>query len=449
MTPLRSLSVPFWLLIFSGVWVLLLLPGGAVFVDPPESPACDFSQPQTVFATTLQETVVTPDIAPAALHAILQAGQLVLVNENPANSDLPWLTTAGILVQAPPDQVYDVIQDVDRYPEFMPQTESTRKEAVTEAVDRVFYELGIKILFLKVKVPYSVYHYNRPPHRVDWVMADGDFDCNYGAYEVVPVPGKPGQTLLFYTSYALPRNRVVKMFFDKIPSLDMMINLSTGILVVKAIKQRAENLVGRDKPEAGGEPSLLPGTLPVQYSETLAAMAGRGELVLLEDTDPMYYTGGVVIDRHLTDVYRDMRHLEGPPSISRHYSMKILEENENTARVRMRTVFHLMIDFDAEVIADYVFQPPDRCTWTGRDGGDVEGVAGCWKLTALGEEQTLLWYRNTSDLKSQGFLMRRLLKIEPTFEQAIQACQTMYVVSDTRKYCEASADERQKMAAED
>jgi len=185
-----------------------------------------------------------------------------------------------------------------------------------------------------------------------------------------------------------------------------------------------------------------------EYPDTLALLAGRGKVVMIEDTDPVYYTGGVVVDRSQEEAYASVADLEGMASIAKQVETTVLERGENTARVKIRTVIPLMIDFDSEYVLDYKFEPPRRFSWTQEPGGDIEGVAGSWELIGLPGDKTLAFYRNTSDLASQGVMMRQLLKVQPSFELAIQASQTMYMVSDMKKYSEASPEERNRMAEE-
>jgi ribosome-associated toxin RatA of RatAB toxin-antitoxin module len=408
----------------------------------------DFSNPAEVFKATTSETVTGRGIDPAALYEILQSGQIVIINDNPNNPDIPWMTTAGILVNAPAEQVFHVIEDIDKYPEFMPQVNDASVEKLTDDVDLIFYELGIQVLFLKVKVPYSVYHWNRPPNRVDWTMAGGEFNANMGAYEVVAVPGHADKSMLFYTSYALSRNPVVVQMFDTIPQLDLMINLSAGTLVVLAMQQRAEEMYvnsgGKVEKDRAGAVEFT--RLMSERAQTLAKLSSRGKIVMIENTDPIYYTGGLVVDRPIEEVYECVSDPVGLSSVTRQVGAEILEQEGNKGRIKYHTVINLVVDFDSYYTVNYESDPPRRMSWVGEPGSDIEGVAGSWDLVPLEKGKTLAFYRNTSDLKSQGVMMRQLLKIEPTFEQAIQASQTQLATLDMKRYCEASSAQRKKMA---
>ncbi len=408
----------------------------------------EFDNPDKVFQTTTSESVIGSGADPHALYQVLRSGQFVIVNDKPNNSDIPWLTTEGILVNAPQEQVYEVIQDYDHYGEFMPQVGSAANTRVTDEVDRIDYELAIQILFVRVKIPYAVYHWNQPTHRVDWVMAGGEFTSNYGAYEVIPVPDQPERSMLFYTSFSQPRNKVVVSLFSQVPNLDMMINLSTGILVVEAMKNKAE----QEYAKKGGKtaPPKKEKMLEMirEYPETLAILAERGKLIVLEDNQPRYYSGGIIVNKPRAEVYKAITDFEGITSISKNNEMLVLEKTETAARVKVHTVINLVIDFDTKYIVNYKLEPPQRVSYKQEPGGDIEGVAGSWELIELESDKTLVFYRNTADLHSHGIMMRQLLKLQPSFGYAIQASQTQWVISDTKLWAEASPKQRKKLAAQ-
>ncbi len=407
----------------------------------------DFSKPEEVYKATLAESVTKLGIDARTLYAIMRAGQIVIVNDHPASPELPWLTTAGCIVNAPPEHTFDVVTDISKYPEFMPQTNKAEVTPVTDHIVRVDYELGINVLLVTIDVPYSVYHYHQPPRRTDWVMAAGDFEANVGAYEVVPIPGDKNRCLLFYTSYSLPRNSLVNSLFDKIPLLDMMINLSTGTLVVKALKSRVETLWkaqgGQVTAPTGAVPTLP--TLLKNQSDALARLSSRGKLVVIEDTKPPYYSGGIVVNAPMSEVYHAATHLDEMSAMSRYYSAVYRERSESAAVIDYTSIIPLMVDFTSKYTLDAKFFPPNRVTWVGEPGGDLEGIAGSWEMVPLSDTKTLVFYRNTSDLGSQGYLMRKILAVEPTFEMAIQACQTQFLVADMKTWCEAGPEKQRKL----
>jgi hypothetical protein len=238
----------------------------------------------------------------------------------------------------------------------------------------------------------------------------------------------------------------VVSLFNKIPNLDMMINLSAGTLVVEAMKKHAEELYAKSGGKTAGPGQIEFQTLIDSQAEALAKLAARGKLVALEYSKPRYYTGVIPVNKPREAVYDAVTDFEGTASISKNLFMNVVEKSDTAAKVKIRTVINLVIDFDTTYVADYKLKKPERVDWVGEPGGGIQGVAGSWQLKDLSGAKTLLVNRNTSDLASQGFSMQQLLKIEPSFEQAIQASQTILVVTDAKRFAEASPDERKKMA---
>ena len=105
-------------------------------------------------------------------------------------------------------------------------------------------------------------------------------------------------------------------------------------------------------------------------------------------------------------------------------------------RIQAKTVLKLFIDLKTKFKANYHLDPPSKMVWEQEPCRDIEGEAGSWEFIPLEKAKTLVLFRHTSDLSSQGMLMRRLLKIEPSFEQAIQASMVQYILNDNKAWAE-------------
>ena len=119
----------------TGAIIIILLCIGIVFspsgqANDNEYIKYDFSSPDKVFKATINETVVKQEIKPDILFQFLKIGQLVIVNDHPNHPDIPWLTTSGILVNAPPDQVMRVICDYKNYPAMIPQVDEANSKRI-------------------------------------------------------------------------------------------------------------------------------------------------------------------------------------------------------------------------------------------------------------------------------------------------------------------------------
>ena len=67
--------------------------------------------------------------------------------------------------------------------------------------------------------------------------------------------------------------------------------------------------------------------------------------------------------------------------------------------------------------------------------GQLKGVSGGWTLVEA-DGGTLAQYELSSDLRSLGFFIKRLLKAEPLLETAIQASSALIVVNSIRRRAE-------------
>ncbi len=428
--------------------LVLLSPGLATAEDPTPIPH-DFSKPDQVFAATLSERFSNLGVAAHDLYLVLEAGDFVLLNRRPATREVPWLTTSGTLVNAPPALVYQVVADVSHYHEFMPETKAASATPIVPGVvDRVDLELSIQVLFTSITNAYSLYYYYQPPHRIDWVLAQGEFEANCGAFELVPVPGDPGRTILLHTSYALPRNKILGSLFARVPDLDLMVNLTTGTMMMEAIKHRAETQHAR----TGG--TVKPAAPPpdnlahlVAQAGTLGRLARRGPLTLLGRTDPPWYTGILRVRRPRNQVFDTISHIEQAAVAIPYFQAKVVEQSENGGRYEVESVIPLMIDFDAEYVMDATFAPPDQVAWTAEAGGDLEGYQGTWKLIEQGAENTLVFYHTRSNLESLGFTMRKLLEMEPLFEHGIHVSEIQRIMAGIRRWAVASPEERARLSS--
>jgi len=400
-----------------------------------QSTKYDFSHPEKVFATSLAETFASLGVSVQTLEQLLQAGELTLINTHPATKDVPWLSTDAVLVDAPLNQVYAAMSDVEHYPEFLPQVTSSRRAPVVNNIDQVFLELGIHVLLTEIKNQYSLYYYYQPPRRIDWILAEGEFEANIGSFELVPVPENSNRTILFHTSYALPRNKLLSALFSRVPDLDLMVNLTTGTMMMHAMKNHAEKLFV----QGGGviKPAPVPADIPAwlhSHAQTLAGLTGHGEVFMLERSSPTVYAGVARLSWPLEDVYYATTHMNELAANNPYLTANYLERSERKAKIKVESTISLMIDFDAEYIMDVTQKPPDRSSWTAESDGDLAGVVGSWELVSLGPKDALAIYRNTSDLNSLGFTMRKLLELEPNFAHSIHIAETRRMIGSLKAW---------------
>jgi coenzyme Q-binding protein COQ10 len=91
----------------------------------------------------------------------------------------------SIVIQAPPDEVFAVISDYERYPEFLPEVKKVKVDFGAGNVKEVTYTVDIKA---KV-ISYTLKHTARPPDELAWTMVRGEMmKGNDGAWLLRKVP---------------------------------------------------------------------------------------------------------------------------------------------------------------------------------------------------------------------------------------------------------------------
>jgi hypothetical protein len=179
------------------------------------------------------------NISPKALEQMLAAGELVLVKED-AKGNVALITSA-IVVNAPPEQVLAGIVDFPHYPEFMPSTKEVVVLSDENGVRRVSFHINFKFSVLSQTVKYVLVQHDVPGKGFWWELESGDLAKAIGSWEVIPLPG--GRTAAVYSVYSDIRSvsRIIKYFIEKEPAMDVAINASTCILVLKAIRDRVQS----------------------------------------------------------------------------------------------------------------------------------------------------------------------------------------------------------------
>lgn len=78
--------------------------------------------------------------------------------------------SCDILVRVPPEILFDVIADYERYPEFLPGLKSCRPKRTGDTVDVEFeLDLGVKT------IRYSLRHVEERPNRISWSLLKSDW----------------------------------------------------------------------------------------------------------------------------------------------------------------------------------------------------------------------------------------------------------------------------------
>lgn len=191
-----------------------------------------------------------------ALVRLLQTGPIAQVHRD-ANGKFKMAEGIAV-VEAPPQQTYEVIIDVANFANFMPQTDSV--EIVKQGPDFVDAEVELDVPVFSYE--YTMRHKFDPANlsmQADWLEGDGE--GNSARTWAEPCPGHPGWTLLHYTTRAeLPG--IITAFEDDQMVLTIGVNASTVLGVVQAIKRETERRLKEAPPVIAPVPTGTPEAKP-------------------------------------------------------------------------------------------------------------------------------------------------------------------------------------------
>jgi ribosome-associated toxin RatA of RatAB toxin-antitoxin module len=180
-----------------------------------------------------------PSIDAATIEKLVGGGQVILVEEDSAGR--VKLVTGGTLVQAPPDKVWSLITDFGGYPSWMPQTVAVTAKDAGAGIKDVTFNLNFTFSVISKKVSYTTRNTLSPPHKITWKLVEGDFARTDGAWNLVPAKGGSA-TLVFYSTYTdlASMGWIVKSLIEEQPTMEVAIQASTALMVVKSVKETLE-----------------------------------------------------------------------------------------------------------------------------------------------------------------------------------------------------------------
>jgi ribosome-associated toxin RatA of RatAB toxin-antitoxin module len=100
----------------------------------------------------------------------------------------------SIVVNAPPDKVFDTIINYDRYPEWLPEVKKIRTSERKGSEVKVHYEVDFKIKTIR----YTILAREERPQRMTWSFVEGEvMKDNKGSW--VLEPAGEGRTKVTYS----------------------------------------------------------------------------------------------------------------------------------------------------------------------------------------------------------------------------------------------------------
>jgi ribosome-associated toxin RatA of RatAB toxin-antitoxin module len=92
----------------------------------------------------------------------------------------------SIVIAAPPEKVFAVVEDFEKYPEFLPEVKKTEVKPGPGGTKDVTYTIDIKAR----TITYTLRHTSKPPGESSWSFVKGEMmKGNDGAWVLKPVSG--------------------------------------------------------------------------------------------------------------------------------------------------------------------------------------------------------------------------------------------------------------------
>lgn len=176
------------------------------------------------------------------LSRMLENGSVVIIHKK-SSPESPQFVSAGALINAPLERVWNIITDYENYPNFVPQVEMVKIKS-RDGNDLVLeYTLSFRFTVIKMKVRYTLLTRLRPPHDIWWTLKKdekNDIEEAMGRWELIPL--EENKTAAFYTIYSHLQSygRLMRFFLKQEPHLELAIPVSTGTLIIDAVKRKAE-----------------------------------------------------------------------------------------------------------------------------------------------------------------------------------------------------------------
>ena len=193
-------------------------------------------------ARDFQTAIERPGIDMASVTKLMKKGELLIIEEK-SDGSLD-LVTSGIIINAPPEKVYEVILDYGKYPEYMPSTEEVTVLKEEGNIKHVQYRIKFKFSVLKYEVTYVLDMEHFPNKGTKWDLLeskDGKIKSTYGSWQLFPIEG--GRTAAFYSVYSDIKNIswIIRKIFEAEPSMEISVNASSCVMVLKSLKNRVED----------------------------------------------------------------------------------------------------------------------------------------------------------------------------------------------------------------
>jgi ribosome-associated toxin RatA of RatAB toxin-antitoxin module len=409
---------------------------GALFLAPPVG-AVDASRDYAKYRK-LRDPTTGMDLG--ALRPLLNRGEVALIEH--LTGDKFSQISIFSLIDAPPDKVLYVVAHPGEYPTFVPNVaKSDIKDVSRDGTEfDVNYVIEVPLMDMD-----GLNHTKVGKDAVEIWGVKGDLAEGHWIYRVIPMDGGT-KTLLAYTGYNDPRKAgaIFAKLVDENPILEAGINCAGGMVLVRAVKRRALEIAGLKppKPVVSGKVaslhSMLAGDSKIDVPAILPYLK-NAEMALLESNpDGSLMQGSMiaVIDKPQAEVYSVVAAVERYSEFVPHVTESKLTKVEGDSKYLSWRV--------KSPVGDVKFENkfkgwPSKRTHLVSTGGDIKVGAWGWELRELTPTSTFAVYYNYVDLRGAGFVLRKMIEMDPSFEHGLNVANSLTMMLAAKRRAEGVA----------
>jgi ribosome-associated toxin RatA of RatAB toxin-antitoxin module len=352
-----------------------------------------------------------------------------------------FVTTISV-IEAPVQRVREVVTDFVNYDEFMPQTESSI--IISKTKDHVVHEakLSVKVPLIHIAFRFTLDYFMAPNGDITWSRVKGDIKGNVGRYEFIALT--PNRTMLIMTYWAELQGIgfLMRLLLRIQPDLELAIPISSGALIVDAIKKRSEMTSKTKHPNLENLPLhpdiplMTHSNLPI---DTLQLLSRIGTLIFVHQ--PQWIKSAdnkPVIVSFITSAAR----MQGPiravkplvTNFSRYpefmYQIKYAKQTMtyDGMLVDWRLKFGLaFLSFYVDFVLDYKWKNNNILTYHCKSG-DIEKSYGCWEWVALSDNQTMTFFTTAIPMDARVPFILKFTKMIPNSQVVMGASSTVVTI---------------------
>ena len=356
-----------------------------------------------------------------SLAPLLARGELALLQA--PSGGVEQVVVFGIL-DGPPERVFDVLMDVEHYPEFLKTVAETK--VVRRGKEMLVYTWKLDVPLLSFAG--TRMQRGRSPSLVEVRSPDGNFRGSAERWELLPIDGGKRTVAAFYRTLDVSTGGLVIEALAKLePSFGQALAVATTYVHLKGMQDRVANR----KP-----PTPAPRTGPVPPLQRLALADGEpdltrlrpllelGELALIESHDDealKQVSMLAVVNAPRERVAAVVKAADKYPEFMRNFAE---QKTTPLANGTFQLEWELEVPFANLNGKSIMSLEPDGSIEILNTEGDIPRARFRWELIADGPARTVAAQYAYTDIRKASFFTKLLIERQPLFEHGVVIAST-------------------------